>query len=97
MALNWVVKCIQKPSRVPGCDQDAAGWRAPRRSDIARPAQVPGVRGVVDDDGHRHGHDDPDRGGDQVGVGPAQVAQRPRHRDRGPDRAELAQGAGQLR
>ena len=24
VALNWVTKCIQKPSRVPGCDHDAA-------------------------------------------------------------------------
>ncbi len=37
MALNCVVKCIQKPSRVPGCAHDAPRVRRMALSDSAAP------------------------------------------------------------
>ena len=49
MALNWVEKCIQNPSRVPGCAQDAPRLRRMLVSDIAGP-RIERRRGVAHDD-----------------------------------------------
>ena len=61
MALNWVTKCIQKPSRVPGCAQDAAQAGADRGEGHPRAAQAPALGGVVDDDRDRDRDHDADR------------------------------------
>ncbi len=37
VALNWVLKCIQKPRWVPGCAQDAARLDRTAVSDIGSP------------------------------------------------------------
>ena len=95
--LNWTVKWLHSPSRVPGCRQACDSEIPVARSpwDWCR-CGVPG-RQVLEQDQHQHDGEAGHRGERQEGRGPPGGVQDHGERHHAEELAELAGHAGQLR